>query len=271
MNTTDLLSIKHFSEFTGIKQSVLRYYDEIGLFHPIFRGKNNYRYYSCQQIITINLINVLAGLNIPRKTIVQLAQKRAPQDILELFSHQETLLNKQLRQIHESYSVIHTFRELIEQGFSAEETVIQEQTAKSLPLHFGPENNFSNNAQFYDSFIKYCNQAKEHGINMSFPIGGYYKDIDSFVNSPAEPANFFSLIPNGKDVKPVGQYLVGYARGYYGEMGDLPQRLQAYAKENNIALRGPAYAIYLHDEVSVSDADQYLVQVSVAIKNTPQQ
>ena len=149
------------------------------------------------------------------------------------------------------------------------ETVIQEQTAKSLPLHFGSKNTFSNNTQFYDAFIKYCNQAKEHGINMSFPIGGYYENIDSFTKAPAEPENFFSLIPTGQDVKPAGQYLVGYTRGYYGEMGDLPQRLQAYAKENNIALEGPAYAIYLHDEVSVSDADQYLVQVSVAIKNTP--
>ena len=266
MNTTDLLSIKDFSEFTGVKQSVLRYYDEIGLFRPIFRGENNYRYYSCQQIITINLINVLAGLNIPRKQIAQLEQDRTPQNILDLFSSQEALLNEQLRQISEAYSIIHTFRELIEEGLAADETSIQECDAKRLPFHLGPTNHFSKDTQFYHAFIKYCNQMKKAGVNMSYPTGGYYKDLDAFIQSPSEPENFFSLIPTGIHARAAGRYLVGYTRGYYGEMGDLPQRLQVYAKENNLTLQGPVYAIYLHDEISVNDTDQYLVQVSVAIK-----
>lgn len=266
MNKTDLLSIKKFSEFTGIKQSVLRYYDEIGLFRPIFRGNNNYRYYSCQQITTVNLINVLTGLDIPRKKIIQLERNRNPQNIIELFSHQEAALNEQLRQISESYSIIRTFRELIEQGISADETVIQECTAKRLPLYLGPKNQFSKNTQFYNAFIECCSKMKRHGIHMSYPIGGYYQDLDSFIHSPSEPENFFSLIPTGTDAKVAGRYLVGYTRGYYGEMGDLPQRLQSYAEKNNLVLEGPVYAIYLHDEISVSDTEQYLVQVSVSIK-----
>jgi Predicted transcriptional regulators len=266
MNRTDLLSIKDFSKFTGIKQSVLRYYDEIGLLNPALRGENGYRYYSCQQIITVNLINVLASLDIPRKKIIELEQSRTPKSILKLFANQETILNEQLRQISNSYSIIHTFRDLIEEGLSADISTIQECTAKSTPITLGLTNHFLENEQFYHTFIEYCAYAKKCGVNLSYPIGGYYKNFGSFTQSPAQPDNFFSLNPFGNAEKPAGNYLVGYAQGYYGEMGDVPQRLYDYAKLHNLNLTGSVYVIYLQDEICLSDTKQYLAQISVRIK-----
>ena len=266
MNKTDLLSIKKFSEFTGIKQSALRYYDEIGLFHPTFRGKNGYRYYSCQQIITVNLINVLASLNISRKKITELERSRTPKRILELFSEQESLLNEQLRQISDSYSIINTFRKLIEQGLSADIGAIHKCPAKRLPISLGPPNHFQENEQFYHSFVDYCSYAQRHGVNLSYPIGGYYENLDSFAAAPSQPDNFFSLNPLGKQEKAADDYLVGYAHGYYGDMGDIPKRLSDYAKANGLDLAGPVYAIYLLDEICLANSDKYLVQISVRIK-----
>lgn len=267
MNKTDLLSIKEFSEFTGIKQSALRYYDEIGLFSPTLRGENGYRYYSCQQIITVNLINVLASLDIPRKKITELERSRTPERILELFSDQEGKLNEQLRQISDSYSVINTFRKLIEEGLNADTGIIQRCQAICLPITLGPPNQFDENEQFYQPFVNYCDYAKEHGVNLSYPIGGYYKDIDSFAHTPAQPDNFFSLNPLGKDTRPAGDYLVGYTRGYYGDMGDIPQKLYDYAKNNDLVLAGSVYAIYLQDEICLANSDNYLVQISARIKS----
>lgn len=266
MDKTDLLSIKEFSRFTGIKQSTLRYYDEIKLFRPVFRGENNYRYYNAQQITTVNLINVLASLDISRKEIIRLTHDRNPSSILKLFSEQEELLNTQIRRISESHSVIHTFQKLIETGNSAQENEICEYAVSELPISLGPKNRFPKNSQFYHTFMEYCDHAKEYGVNLSYPIGGYYEDVESFMKNPSQPTHFFSVTPTGKSKKPAGRYLVGYARGYYGEMGDLPQRFHYYAKENNLSLQGPLYAIYLHDEVSSLKPDEYLVQVSALIE-----
>ncbi|MDB2120430.1 MerR family DNA-binding transcriptional regulator [Clostridium paraputrificum] len=36
------MQIKEFSALTGIKRENLRYYDQIGLLSPEFRGKNGY-------------------------------------------------------------------------------------------------------------------------------------------------------------------------------------------------------------------------------------
>jgi len=267
MTKADLLSIKEFSNFTGIKQSALRYYDEIGLFHPTLRGENGYRYYSCQQITTVNLISVLASLGISRKKIIKLEHARTPERILELFSAQEGKLNEQLRQISDSYSVINIFRKLIEDGLNADTDIIHRCRANRLPITLGPPNHFNENEQFYQPFVKYCDYAKTHGVNLSYPIGGYYKNIDNFTRTPAQPDNFFSLNPIGKDKKSAGNYLVGYTRGYYGEMGNIPQKLYNYTKTNNLVLEGGVYAIYLQDEICLVDSDNYLVQISARIKD----
>jgi len=266
MNSNDLLSIKEFSKFTGLKESTLRYYDEIGLFSPVLRGDNNYRYYSVQQIITVNLINVLASLDIPRKEIIKMSKERDPDSILKLFSEQEEILTAQIRRISESHAIIQTFRRLIEEGNRATEGVIYECEMPSMSISLGPDNHFPKDAQFYQTFMKYCANAKNLNINLSYPIGGYYNDIDALTQNPSQPSNFFSITPDGKSKKPAGHYLVGHIRGYYGDMGDLPQRLCDYAKAHDFSLKGPLYAIYLHDEITSLQPTEYLVQISALIK-----
>ena len=266
MKRDDLLSIKEFSKFTGIKQSTLRYYDEIGLFYPVLRGENNYRYYSAQQIITVNLINVLASLDIPRKKIIKMANDRNPDDILQLLSEQEEILTAQIRRISESHSIIQTFRKLIEEGNRATEGEICKCFVPAMSVSMGPENNFSKDAQFYPSFVAYCDYTKDLHVNLSYPIGGYYASIDDLMQNPSQPSNFFSITPDGTAKKPAGDYLIGYHRGYYGDMGDLPENLYDYAKEKNLSLKGPIYAIYLHDEITSAKPDEYLVQISVLIE-----
>ena len=268
MNANDLLSIKDFSKFTGIPQSTLRYYDEIGLFNPVLRGENNYRYYSCQQITTVNLINTLAALDIPRKEIVELANNRTPQSILDRFSKQEEILDEQMRHIYQSHSIIHTFRKLIEQGLSANENELSICTTEALSITMGPQNHFSADEQFYDSFINHCQYIENLGVSLSYPVGGYYKNLDTYIDTPSQPTNFFSLNPTGKCSKPAGRYLVGYTRGYYGEMGDLPNRLIEYAREHKLNPKGSVYVIYLHDEISMKEYE-YLAQVSIALDVPP--
>jgi effector-binding domain-containing protein len=54
-------------------------------------------------------------------------------------------------------------------------------------------------------------------------------------------------------------------RGYYGEMGNLPTRMEQYAKEKSLSMTGPAYALYLLDEICMQNSVEYLVQISVRV------
>ena len=266
MQDHDLLSIKKFSDLTGIKQSVLRHYDEIGLFKPIKRDENGYRYYSPPQTISINLINVLHSAKISVKTIKEFVKHRTPEQILSLFREQELELNRELMHLQQAYSIIHTYTSMIEEGLHADAKEISVRHMPEESMEIGPTNDFSSGF-LYVSFFDFIQKMEERNISSAYPAGGYYENIDSFVNNPGNPDRYFSHVPTGRDKKKAGEYLVGYARGYYGQIGDLPIRMRDYAKEHNLTFTGPVYEIYLFDEVVVENPDQYLIQVSIPVKH----
>jgi len=121
---------------------------------------------------------------------------------------------------------------------------------------------------FYREFNRFCHSLKEPRLNLAYPIGGFFESMGAFLDHPPKPTRFFSLDPNGRDVKAAGLYLVGYTRGYYGETNDLPERMAAYAEENGITFTGSVYNIYLFNEVSVNDPKQYLLQTSAEVSKT---
>ena len=262
----ELLSIKEFSKFSGVGCSTLRHWDKIGVFSPAVRdAENNYRYYTPQQIIAVNFISVLSKLYIPFKTISSFESNRDPVKIVELIEQQENQLDMEMRKLREAYSIIHTRRDLIRQGLKADTSLISVQELKERTIIIGKPNNFEPDEEFYVPFRRFCDDAAELRINLHYPIGGFYENMPALLRSPGKPDYFFSLDPTGNTVQKAGKYLVGYKRGYYGEFGDLPERMDAFAKANNLTCVGPVYTIHLHDETCIKDPSQYLAQTFVAI------
>ena len=267
MNDSTLLTIKEFSEFAGITQSTLRYYDEIGLLPASERGENNYRYYTPFQLITLNFINVLVDLGIPLSTIKELTARRTPESMIDLLSRQEVILDYKLYELRTAYSIIHTYRNNIQDGLFAREGDVSVREFDEARIILGPENSFESNETFYWSFINFCNSAKDYRINLRYPIGGYHLDMQSFLKAPGQPERYFSFDPVGNIIREKGKYLVGYERGYYGEFDKLPGKMAAYAKTYDLIFTGPVFVIYLHDEVSVVDPNQFMARVMVPVSS----
>jgi DNA-binding transcriptional MerR regulator len=266
MSENELLSISKFSAFTGISRSTLRFYDAAGLFSPVVRGKNGYRYYSPRQIITVNLITVLQDLGVTLKEINKLTRTRTPESIMSLLTKQEESLNANIRRMQNSHKIVHTFLNTIKSGVAADEGSVAACMMPETTILLGLENDFGDSKHFYKGFLRYCDYVKAQGRSLYYPIGGFFQDMDAFVSEPARPTRFFTIDPDGCEKKPAGCYLVGYSRGYYGETGDLPERMAAYAREHSLVLRGPVYNIFILDEISVTDPDKYLLQVSASIE-----
>ena len=262
-----LMSIKEFSEMSGLEQSTLRYWDDIGLFRPALRDAgNSYRYYSPDQILLVNFIKVLSNLNIPLKTIAEISENRTPETILHLMEQQETILDDQLNRLQESYSTIHTLRDIIKQGICAPlPGTILVQNLDAACIELGPPNDLRENDSFYQSFARYCRYAKENRINLNNPIGGYYDSMERLLCASAVPSRFFSVSPRANSERPAGKYLIGYARGHYGELGGVPQGMMDYACEHKLGLLGPVYVFYLLGEISVREPSDYLAQICAAV------
>jgi hypothetical protein len=143
---------------------------------------------------------------------------------------------------------------------------ISVQQRPEMEFILGPRNHYAEGEEFYVAFMNFCRLANELRVNLNYPIAGYYESVDAYFAEPSRPGMFISMDPTGNRRAPAGEYLCGYARGYYGHFGDLPQRMAAYADEHGLKLTGPVYAIYLHDEICMRDPSQYLAQVRMKIE-----
>lgn len=266
VKANSLMTIKDFSEMSGIEQSTLRYWDSLGLFPAQRNPDTSYRYYSPDQIITVNFIKVLSNLNVPLKEMVELANSRSPEAILMLMERQKAGLNQELRRLQDACVTIDVFQDTIRQVLSVPDLgAVYQQSMEAMRISIGPHNQFDKNRSFYPSFLNYCRYASQNQINLNTPIGGYWESMDRLLEDPSLPTAFFSIDPDGGSERPSGEYLVGYAQGYYGQKGDAPQRMAAYAGENGLHFDGPVYVLYLIDEICERDPSKYVAQICAGI------
>jgi len=265
----NLLTVKEFSILTGIEESTLRYWDRAGLFQPAMRhGGNNYRLYSLEQAVAVDFITVLSGLRLPLKTIAEARKSRDPQKILSLLRQQKFEIDKELIRLQGIYSAIHTLEDIIHRGIEAAPGEIGVRHMEEMPIIMGPENTYGEGELFYRALKEYRMQAKHNRVNICNPIGGYHTSMELFIKTPALPQHYFSIDVTGSDCRPAGDYLVGYVQGCYGQMGDLPREMAAWAQENGLECEGPVYVVYLLDGFSISDPAQYLAQISVRVRKS---
>ncbi|MCL2425741.1 MAG: MerR family transcriptional regulator [Oscillospiraceae bacterium] len=262
------LSIQELSKISDIEASTLRYWDEIELFSPVARNpENNYRHYTLAQLHALNFVTTLSSLDIPLKVIADLREQRDPEKLLLLLQKIEKRMDMEMRNLRYRYSVIHSRRELIQMGMRVDENKVSVEYLDEREMIMWPRNEYKDGDTFLDPLAKHIAHLREYQVSLSFPVGGRHDDMETFISRPGCPDNFFSLDPIGTYVRKAGNFLVGYARGYYGELGDLPERMAAYALENDIILAGPVFTIYLQEEICTVDPSQYLAKCCIAVSD----
>lgn len=262
----DFYTVQEFSKLSGVEASTLRYWDDIGLFTPLRRNpENNYRYYTLTQLLALNFVTTLSELEIPLKTIAELRENRDPERFMLLLEKLEHRLDMEMRQLRIRYSIIHTRREMINFGMKVDESEISVIRKDEKAMILWPRNEYKEGDTFVEPLATMVQHAYKLHINLCFSVGGYFDSFERFEKDPGRPDRFISIDPIGTHIVKGGDYLVGYHRGDYGEFGDLPERMADYIKTHSIAVTGPVYEMYLHDEISTKDPDKYLVQCSIAI------
>jgi DNA-binding transcriptional MerR regulator len=264
----EYLSIGEFARIVGITRDSLRIYDNKGIFSPAVRGnglENDYRYYAPMQITTIKMIRVLTKIGVPLNTIRNLAKSRTPEKLIKLLRKQKEELAGEIRFLREAHSVIAMFLDFITEGLLAEESEIFVRESPERRIVLGEPNEYKDGEGFFGAFARFCTARHKPELNLSYPIGGYFDGMERFLAAPSRPARFFSHDPAGQETISGGLYLTGYTRGYYGQTNGLPRRMADYADKNGLTFTGPVYNTYLLDELSITDTEQYLLQVTASV------
>ena len=89
-----MMTIKEMSELTGVSARALRYYDEIGLFHPNGRSEAGYRLYDEKELEVLRQILYFRELDIPLRTIKEIIENPAL-DRKSILQTQKKMLKKE--------------------------------------------------------------------------------------------------------------------------------------------------------------------------------
>ncbi|MDR0852406.1 MAG: MerR family transcriptional regulator [Clostridiales Family XIII bacterium] len=263
-----LFSISEMASLARVTRDTLIHYDKIGLIQPVLRGKNNYRYYSDKQLALVNIVRTLQSLGMSLKEIDKIARSRTPERILQAFTEQTPEIEKNIEKLLKSHTLLLTLRETIASALSTDEHAVELQQQEAESIFLGPKNDYSGGRSINDAllqFYKYCRKT-EDTIDLNYSAWGVFAGARIERGDWQGPDHFYFNNPHAHDEKPAGLYVTAYGRGNYGTGDKIYRRLTRYINENKLTICGPAYEAYPLNEISIQDPDNYLIRVSIRVK-----
>ena len=94
-------SVGEISKLTNVPIQTLRYYDKMGLLKPAYiNEQNNYRYYSLNQFIKIDLLKQCKLIGLSLKEIEELLRNEVSVDsMLKLIDKQRRVLDEKIKEL----------------------------------------------------------------------------------------------------------------------------------------------------------------------------
>ena len=279
MKQKTFMTISEFSRLTGIKRANLIFYDNIGLLSPEFRGDNDYRYYSRQQLGSAYLIVTLRELGMSLDTIRTYARERTPEKMLLLIDEQKKQIDQEVLRLRRTKVMLSMYADMAQEGISWGTDEILLQTKQKEPLFLGPPSVQSKNDD--DTSIAFFDYASDAGMDLGYPLGCIIKKqaIEAFHNGPQadtiasadEPANnvyryYFKVNQGQNAYKPQGLYAVTCGRCGYGETQFLYEKLLQFIDEKGLEICGDAYEESLLNEMAIIEDNKYFFKVEIPVR-----
>ena len=268
MKRNGAFSINNFAKFARTTRDTLLYYDKIGLLSPKSRGDNNYRFYSNNQLGTVNLIRTLQVLGMPLRGIKKLRDKRTPELMDAVLENQIKLLDAQINDLIRAQTLLGSIKNTIHTHMDVDETVIEVKNCPEERIILGEQNDYSGERNDYDALYSFYKSSSEKitDLDLNYPVWAYFSEERIRRRDWVWPDRFYFHNPDGQDKKPAALYVIGYKRGGYGQSHDLYVRLLEYIETNDLEICGPAYEEYPLNEICVIEESDYLMRVMIMVK-----
>ena len=264
MNQKKLLTIKEFSQLTGIKSDTLRFYDRIGLLCPDIRGDNNYRYYSRRQLDSAYLILSLRGIGVGIEDIKQYAACPTTENSLALLAQQDTRIQNEIRRLQEMSLIMQMYADMMHEAVSHGENALFIQKKAREPIFLCPP--VPAHMDDDEGMLFSYEYAEDRGINLGFP-GGTLIDRAFLTLKNQVPVDryYFKTIQKSNAYKPEGNYAVAYGRCDIWEPEPIYRQLAEFVKDQDLTISGYVYEEYPFGAIAEQNTDQCLIRLEVPV------
>ena len=260
------LTTAQFAKLHEVNKRTLHYYDDIGLFCPLTKEENGYRYYDISQSIDFEYIRMLKELNMSIKEIEMYRKQPTPDNFLKIADTKEQELDKEIRKLKNIKRILQAKKEQIVFCESLQEQEIRVEECKSERILTFPYD-FSED-DIYQIFSPLKSTWGIEQIRMGI---GSFISLDNVYNMNfTKYDGIYTIALNNKSVsnsfiKPKGRYLCGDQKGTWDKLPETYQKILDYSKKHDLKLTGYAYEVGLNDFV-ISNPDDYITKIMIKIE-----
>lgn len=258
-----------FARMMRISKDTLFHYDKIGLLKPEKVKANGYRYYSVYQADLLEMIFVLRDLGMPLKEIQTHLEDRDPERIEQLFAEREVQIEEEIRKLNRMKGWIRKNRRRIRDTLQIDTESI---AIRSLPerYYLYSETKEGSERDLYvksSQMIQQLIEAEPEAIydfaavqwEQNIEAGIYDAYDNTMVLMDERPADIPCRVLES------GEFLVGYHKGAWQEVGEAYERMLDYSREHGIVLSGQFVERYVVDGFTTMAEAEYVTELSVRI------
>ncbi len=260
------LTTAQFAKLHEVNRRTLHYYDEIGLFYPLTKADNGYRYYDISQSIDFEYIRMLKELNMSIEEIGTYRENPTPAGFLKIADAKEKELEKEIQKLKNMKTILKKKKEQIVFCEAMQEQEIRIEACKAERILVYPYD-FSE-GDISEIFYHMKDMWGIEQIRMG--IGSFISLDHVYEKNFSKYEGIYTTALNNKAVsnsfiKEKGKYLCGYQKGTWDKLPNMYQKMLAHAEKNNLKLTGYAYEVGLNDFV-ISKAEDYVTKIMIKIK-----
>lgn len=264
-------TIGEISKLSNLPIKTLRYYDQIGILKPAYINKeNNYRYYSIEQFMHIDIIKYCKLIGMSLEEIKKLINSDGTvESMLNTLKRQSSLLEKKIKELSDVKSYLDELEANIEETIDAQmNTVI---------IKYNKERKFIK----YDCVASELEEFEMHLRKVIIDIENKYNETYPQLGASA---SYDKLVSEGKlvytgiksfsqrekykreGVLPEGEYITILFDDNYKNYIKYYKEIVKYIKENNIEVVGEFNERWIMPRIDKDTKEKTLVQIEILKK-----
>lgn len=257
------LTTSQFAKLHHVNKRTLHYYDEIGLFSPLYKGDNHYRYYDYSQSIEFEYIRILKDLHMSLDEIKKYLEHPHIDDFMCIADEKIETINQEIKRLKETKMTLEKKKDMLKtcQNIKDGDILIKEHHQDYI---LTTSTTLQEDNPIIFNHLKELQEAASH----QEPCGSFIS-IDKIKNHCYDEYDGLFIPIRTKQpymmIRPSGQYLFAYSIGSWNKLPQLYEKILLYVQEHHLELTGYAYEVGLN-EIAIADMNEYVTEIMIQIK-----
>lgn len=255
-----------FAKLHHLNKRTLHYYDDIGLFSPVYKAENGYRYYTYQQSAELENILALRESGMSIEEVKAYLTRPGADAFLKIARKKSHEIDEQIKRLKKLKTIMSQKQEILAFCDKICDGKIEVLRLPERFLILTP-------TLFQGTALTDMEQVMAH-LQMAWECTAYktgcgsYISLDKVVQKQFETYDgLFTRIDTPRkgiayQVRPEGEYLCGYCIGNWDKIPALYQRMLDFAAEQNLQLVGNCYETGLN-EFAIFREEEYVTKVEI--------